>query len=937
MALSVALQAAPILIPAPKFFQEMERSFIIDKVPIYIPDNNRQCQIASEDVYLRIKELGGAPGTISTKIDCEAPGIFILTAKDDAAAKLSKKYAIKVSEANPGPQGYVIHTGINQLVIIGSDDIGALYGAMTLRQMLEFNGNVHIKSALIRDWPDFAQRTAIPMHRGLERLAGKVDKTTLVKKQLDWMMRFKMNVTKDYPEYDPRKWGDSVRSFYRDIHDYAVERGIFPMLILHSNVYGWHTSVNTAILPTNVKSPKDWKCVSDSRSFYEFYYCWSDDEATRSKAKAVAELLEECNFKILYLHPVDSGSLQDPEKWSKRCPECRKRWKDDERWKATLHQIGIWENALKKVQLDNCVFCCVLYPYSVSYLDILTKQNQELWRQNVHDYWKYVFQRLDPSIMAYTWMGKRGAIDRFRSLYCKGRPLQISDRYPDDLGVFSTISRFYVTSLGDRRDAMTISGRNALSFKWLFFMNAAEFSWNAFSPGCEEWTGDGLFYDCERDHTYPAAIMEGWLPSACQLFWGKEMAADMVNFYSSGVLPRYILNPSAVITSQNRHRKDPLADTDPSSKRQIAKTSLGFKLVDDAERMRKQVVNTEICVKALENSFDLAMKRPILKRRLFARLYRRAFYWLTIAKARYDARRGDELIKKGELAEASKIYQEALVAYMTNMEMANASMKKVNMIYDPKFGNDPSRFAELKVAKEMESWLERKLSSASIILKRRRPGRFVKVGVFKGNGSEATLKFLKNFKNVKAEIIDNLSLETLDKFDCVFMLKPDSVNHFDYFNNLRRYVIDGGGGVLFEHSLCGNKRFATKTPFPEVCENAENRLENFDKKIFTVGGASIMAGVKPGTEYENMYVDFFEPSKGEAGYVIAVNKDDRPVALAGKIGFGKVVFNGCVSVASLNNSYNIDSSNKSLFGFNAMLAVKAIEWFTGAKLEKDNE
>jgi hypothetical protein len=144
-------------------------------------------------------------------------------------------------------------------------------------------------------------------------------------------------------------------------------------------------------------------------------------------------------------------------------------------------------------------------------------------------------------------------------------------------------------------------------------------------------------------------------------------------------------------------------------------------------------------------------------------------------------------------------------------------------------------------------------------------------------------------------------------------------------------VEKGGGGVIFEHTFCGHKRFELKTPFPDVCKYAPERYDNFDRKIYTVNNP-LFRDIKPGTEYKNMYLDFFCPVPGKNGFIIAVDKDKHPVAVAGKAGLGKVIFDGCLSTASVNNSWA--SEDKKLFGFNAMLAEKAVEWFTGVKLER---
>lgn len=930
-------QAAPDLIPSPHFYQETGETFIAEGRTLFIPPDNRQCEIAAEEITLRVKELGGKPGTISRTPNPAAPGIFVLTVKDKAAGELAAKLGTRVSETDPGPQGYIISATKEQLVVIGCDNLGALYGAMTVRQMLRGDGAVGLAAAIVRDWPDFAVRGGISMWRGIERLAATGGGNALRshKEQLDWMARFKMNVLQDYVQTDPRMWSQARRDFYREINAYAVERGILPMLEAATWVYGG--GVEAPLPLPNGKTRKDWPCVSDSRPWGEWYHCWSDDAATRARAEATANAMADYHFKILYMHPVDGGGIDDPESWSKRCAKCRERWKDDERWKATLHQLQIWDSIVS-AKVPDARFVALVYPYSADYFGV-SAQDSPKWRLNARDYMTEVYRRLPPSLYAYTWMPSgRETLDRFRSLYCKGRPTQISDCYPDDLGVFSTYSRFFVTVLGDRRDMISSTGANILHQRWMSYLNAAEFAWNAYSPGCEERAPGQSVYACERDNSGPEPIVKEWLPRACRLFWGEAMAPDMAAFYGSGVLPRYILSPAATISAVNRYRKDPLADTDPFAKKKEKRVSSAAAeppLVDDAERMRVQAEIAERCVKALDAALPHSAALSPLKRALFAQEYRRAPYWLAIAQAHYATRLGDAALKDGDVAKAVGIYRQAIATYRENLAKAKTAFEKVKTAPDPAFGSDLNRFSELQTANTLKKQLERKLESAEVVLQPRRPGRFVKIGVFAGSGAKGTLDFFERFANVKAERVDDLSLKTLDRFDCVFMLNSTAIDRFDYFQNLRDYVVKGGGGVLFEHALCGNKRFDTRTPFPEICRNAPERRELFSRKILAAAENPLLAEIAPGTEFQCMYVDFFEPVPGKDAFAVAVDPDKRTVAVAGKVGLGKVVFDGAISLAGKNGTY--DCEDKELSGFNAMLAEKAVEWFTGVKLEPKHE
>jgi hypothetical protein len=377
----------------------------------------------------------------------------------------------------------------------------------------------------------------------------------------------------------------------------------------------------------------------------------------------------------------------------------------------------------------------------------------------------------------------------------------------------------------------------------------------------------------------------------------------------------------------NKFRRDPLADTDPHSKKKVSKAKGPELIVDDAARMKVQAEAAEKSFKELKEAYTKSKGLEKYKLKLLVKHYRRAPYWKNIAQARYEMRVGDDLMKEGKTGEALEIYRKGFEQYKKNLSKANQIYAELKKIPDL-MGRG---FKAKKVAESLEIKFVRKIESAETVVKPRQPGEYIKIAIYKGLGAKGTKEYLDGFSNVKAEIIDNISLKTLNEYDCVFMLRDHSIDRFDYFQNLKTYVVKGGGGVVFEHTFCGHKRFDTKTPFPEICKYSTERFNNFDRKILTVENP-VFRNIKPGTEYQNMYLDFFSPVLGKDGFVLAVDKDKHPVAVAGKAGLGKVVFDGCLSQSSVNNSWA--SEDKALYGFNAMLAEKAVEWFTGVKLER---
>jgi len=136
----------------------------------------------------------------------------------------------------------------------------------------------------------------------------------------------------------------------------------------------------------------------------------------------------------------------------------------------------------------------------------------------------------------------------------------------------------------------------------------------------------------------------------------------------------------------------------------------------------------------------------------------------------------------------------------------------------------------------------------------------------------------------------------MDKYRACFEGRPIlvyahsfvSLDRQDCFHNLPRYVREGGGGLLFQHDLCGFGRspLGQATPFPEICPKAAGRKD-----------------------------------------ALAVDRDGDPVVGVGEAGSGKVILDGNVNLTK-------DDRDEVLTGFNAALAQGAVEWFTGVRLEK---
>lgn len=926
--------ATPDIVPFPKEYKEAKGKIAVNKLNIFIEKDSRQCEIASEELASRIEELKGTAGKTSfIGTDISNPGIYVATVSSDAGKSLSKKYSITITENDPGTQGYVIKVIDNSIIVIGSDNIGALYGAVTLRHMMELeNGKVVVANAYVKDWPDIKYRSSLSFTRGVQLFAFNEktpeERMKAYKKVADTMLHFKMNLIFDYvfSRIDmwnlPEAWFKEIGEFNK----YAAERGIIPLQY-----------ENTACLQSNkekrTEELKNWPCVHEGRGNRMSFYCWSNDKLNIEKITRTAELYKKANFKMCVIHPVDGGGIEDPEKWSHRCPECRKRWKDDERWKASAHQYNLWAKIFKE-KIPDIILQSPIYPYSAAYSDRtrFPKTTYKTWKQNSVDYWTKLNKILDPSIAVETWMAVRWQMDKYRTCW-KNRTVTFSDHYPYFAGGVATYGRFVNSNYYGDAMGMYFSRGTQVMAGMYSLINDTEFSWNTLALGNEQFKG--LFYDPTKDHTEPKVIIDEWVPRVCRILYGKEAGSTIAPLYQSGIQPVYIFNPGCIIDNANRYRRAPLADVDPNNvDKKSAKTNsrVAPDIIDDAALMAKQVVATKVSLEALDNTYKYYNSMSDTARKLFIFLYRRMPVLSATAKVQYATRLAAELQRDGMYSSAAAVLKNAEKELAEDEKLIKNALQKTKGEKDIK-PIDNWKYGRLIPVSKLKQMLKTRLADANVILKPRRTGEYVKIGILDGIGQNGTLEYFEQFRNVKAKIIDSLNLATIDQFDCVFILKKKNINKTDFLFNVRRYVEKSGGNIIIEHDLIGGERgsFGQTNPFPEICKHASDRKDCFDRKVKVITNHPALGSLKEGDTAKLMYVDFFAPVVGDNGEVLITDGMDEPIVVAGEVGYGKVVFNGSIAYSSITGDYN--GEDVKLYGMNAELAKGFVEWATSVKLE----
>ena len=357
---SYAYASLETMIPTPQEVEALDVTVPVAGAAILLMDDIPQAQIAADEINARIGELGGEP----------------LPVGDEG---VGPRIVLSVGEDAPDrEQGYAIsYDGQRVFRLVGHDAVGMLYAAVTFRQMLDVaDGQVVIRAANVRDWPDFPLRNLggpfDESHRryyyAMRDAARDGDAEGLreygdlhvqyTQRYIDWLLRHKINMmTPLMPTFDDYSVvTEGERAVLRRITDYARARGITSEV---------RANISIGHYPEDADNP-DFADVAFHRS-HNRYFCWSRLSYHRAKAQAIADVMRDCGIDALYLHDVDGGSWRNPALWEDRCALCRETYGDDHA-KADQVVFGIYYDAIRKAVPDS-VFGAVIYPYNPSHLD----------------------------------------------------------------------------------------------------------------------------------------------------------------------------------------------------------------------------------------------------------------------------------------------------------------------------------------------------------------------------------------------------------------------------------------------------------------------------------------------------------------------------------------------------------------------------------------
>ena len=652
--------ARPVLQPEVKEYVSSKGVADYAAAPVVYQDQ-RQCRIGADEIPSTGEKTAYAGHALP-----EA-GVFIAIADSALGKKLVADFRLDVPAKK---QGYAIRVDGKCAVIVGHDAIGALYGAVTFRQMAAKGGRV--ECAMVRDWPDVLYRGGASLGRGLWPY-GKSDGVDGIKAALDVMMRHKLNIISDFFGLDELAPREKLAT-WRELVRYARDRGIYSYYFISTALF------RRTNKPEGMTLEK-WPCVKDLRTWNEWYYCWSDDEGTEKAVNHCADILQNIGAEdgIVQIHPVDGGGWKDPEFWSKRCAKCRSLWNDHERWKATVHQLEIWNRVLRR-KCPNVIVGSCIYPYTYSALLTPEKDRTDLWRESHTEYWSKVSEGIgNKEFFFSSWMSPPWLAEQIRR-YVPSRPIHFA-QYPQFSGIFQTTSRKACSVYEENADNTYLpQGTDFDAVQWESLLLGVESTWNRNMPGAEAFDG-GTYYDAAVDHTGPRIVMEQVLPRLCAVFWGTELAPYMTRILSSGVLPSYIRDPGKALAYWNSVRKDPLFDPTVEQVSTLERKRIE-KIVDTSERMREQVKAAETVIRDLTEARGHLDGLDSVRRRYFMKLAKYAPFWLATARARYALRAANDLIAAGRHEEAKRALPEGLRQLREEWRQAEENLKALSSEVD---------------------------------------------------------------------------------------------------------------------------------------------------------------------------------------------------------------------------------------------------------------
>ena len=301
-------------------------------------------------------DFARAPEVIADEITKTFPNALLHTGADPAA---KWELRLALGYPRPEPEAYRLTVDGPRIAIIGSTWRGLLCGWATLRQLAApENGEraPSLRDAEIDDWPDTRIRAASRWLVAFEAFGmaydwggGPADTFRRYREKIDFAMRHKINFAffegftfrlDKYPGY-----ADDLRKLNR----YAADRNVSLEYGIHGIGIGFRQPASTrhghgdpnlqgyirglgGFNRRNYPDGEIYPCMGlrEGHTTRLHGSCRSNEALNREKQQELIRFVAAVHPRALYIHHEDIGIEEFASDWLLRCPDCRKRWPDDD-------------------------------------------------------------------------------------------------------------------------------------------------------------------------------------------------------------------------------------------------------------------------------------------------------------------------------------------------------------------------------------------------------------------------------------------------------------------------------------------------------------------------------------------------------------------------------------------------------------------------------
>jgi len=962
------------IIPTPKnILFSGKKTVLIDKEKvkgiIVLTGDSEKYRIAADEINRAVTEAGSRiilpvkNVDELTEEDVRSFNMIVIGSpgKETKFLKEFKEEIDKMVINLPDTQGYIVkpvssNNLRNKIIFLtGKGDDGTLYAVITLCYLIKNEDSVfYIQEAEIKDWPDYKFRFTDSIDYEWRRINWYKPEEIpeeckeKLKEKIDWCLRHKINMVKTpysqspsahklYSlgdqsgcEGDPRIYSQEEKRLLKEISEYAWKRGI---RMVH--VGTWNVGISQWD-----KDKPEYEGTIDHRGGL---YCWSRDDLLQAQAKRWKEFIEETGVRVLLLHALDTTN----ERWEERCNKCRFRFGND-RIAGDAHVINTFYNTINPDSV-RITFGVWTHPY---------RGDIDLFKGPYKGY----FERLTGMIPKDVYLIREGFNGREGSESWKKVIRQPIIFYYYVSGYEFRLAK--TCYFGDPRDVFWYCRGRPRSI--IQILGAAEYGWNVNAPGAEIRRRDpnnpALIVPSElepRPRHLPLSreldrvVFEEFIPRAATHVFGKETGRYIAKVFT----PEFFYDWQGtagdftffIFSFDEWFYNEKYIGNERTIDECIGMMEDHYKGARDAIPGVNIILEQQVPLKKGTEPLFIQYCEDVYLQKIGSEVmlhYLKAKRFLDsgeIGRAKDEVSKGYESLETGK-SEMRRLYEK--IEGKTAIGECQEYKVSLNRVLKNKVEILEKKMDIIKLKVSLKSGISEKQDS---MLVKNVPsltkGEKIKVAVYNSGvlyGQQAVYNLLKEVSDFNVEFITNLSFDRLANYHCLVFPDCNNFGSGDEgcLTDIRKYVIETGGGVIFLHDSVGFERFPLgMSMFPEIAE-AKERVGPFgwknvkpeDKTVMVTLQHPVTEGYIPGKDYFHWYYDHITLIPHN-GMVLVEDYYGNPVVVCGEIGKGKVVFNGTY----FDNLQKDEKGElyKPVAGVDRDFLVNAIYWISNAHKIKD--